>query len=138
MSKAIIKREAREAIEQLEKSLQNYVDKNPDKEFSAYVKKQNDNINALKLFYNTVEENEQTNHIYIDKLTQRIDKLEKSITMIIDSLILLDYNVAFHALTSMLQYTPDTLTKMANLRKDVLHKFDLKRFYNVLEKNINS
>jgi hypothetical protein len=138
MNKSIIKREAREAIEQLEKSLQNYVDKNPDKEFSAYVKKQNDNINALKLFYNTVEENEQTNHIYIDKLTQRIDKLEKSITMIIDSLILLDYNVAFHALTSMLQYTPDTLAKMANLRKDVLHKFDLKRFYNVLEKNINS
>lgn len=138
MSKAIIKREAREAIEQLEKSLQNYVDKNPDKEFSAYVKKQNDNINALKLFYNTVEENEQTNRIYIDKLTQRIDKLEKSITMIVDSLILLDYNVAFHALISLLQYTPDTLSKVANLRHDVLKKFDLKRFYNVLEKNINS
>jgi hypothetical protein len=137
-NKAIIKREAQEAIKELERSLQNYVDKNPDKQYSTYVKKQNENINSLKLLYNTFEQTEQSNSIYINKLKERIDKLEETIVMIVDSLIMLDYNVAFHALTSMMQYAPDTLSKMAQLRNDVMKKFDLKRFYNVLEKNINS
>jgi archaellum biogenesis ATPase FlaH len=138
MNKAVIKREALESIKQLEYSLQSYVDKNPDKEFSTYVKKQNKNINALKLFYNMVEENEQTTRLNIDQLKNRIDKLEKSIVTIIDTLIMLDYNAAFHALTSFLQYTPDTLHKIAHLRTEVLKKFDLTRFFNVLEKHINS
>ncbi len=137
-NKAIIKREALQAIKELEKSLQNYVDKNPDKQYSAYVKKQNDNINSLKLLYNTFEQTEQTNSIYISNLKHRIDKLEETVVMIVDSLIMVDYNVAFHALTSMLQYQPDTLRKIAQLRNDVLKKFDIKRFFNVLEKNINS
>lgn len=137
-NKAIIKREALQAITEFEKSLQNYVDKNPDKEFSIYVKRQNDNINSLKLLYNTFEQTEQTNLIYINNLKQRINKLEQTVVMIIDTLIMFDYNVAFHALTTIIQYTPDMLNKIAHLRDDVLKKFDLHRFFKVLEKHINS
>lgn len=137
MNKAIIKREALQAILDFENSLQNYVDRNSDKQFSVYVKKQNDNINSLKLLYNTFEETEQTNLLYINKLKERIDKLEQTVVMIVDALIMLDYNVAFHALTTIIQYTPDTLKKIAQLRDEVLKKFDLKRFFNVLESHIN-
>jgi len=51
----LIKREAYKAIEYFEKELQEYVAKNPKKPYPAYIREQNESINSLKLFYDSVK-----------------------------------------------------------------------------------
>lgn len=134
MNYPISKREALEALQAMQKEYNNYLLKFPDKANDRFTIQRASRINQLINFMNASSEFEVQKLKEIEKLKQLVDKREKTIVQIVDSLIMIDANTAFHSLTCLLQYTPDQTARFASLRREVFHKFDLNRFYNTIDK----
>ena len=133
-NKPQIKREAGKALETINRNLQIYIDKNPDKSKIPFVLNQKYNITALKMMFDCFDNSEKENEIIIKDQERRIEELENAIHLIIDTLIFIDAEQAFNALSVMLTFNPDTAHSLAVKKGEVLKKFKLKNMYNAIEK----
>lgn len=128
------KREAREAVQAMQREYKNYLVKFPNKSNDRFVIEKKNRINDFINFINASDDFELQQRKEIENLKQLLSKREKTIVQIIDSLIMIDANTAFYSLTCLLQFAPDQTARFASLRREVFHKFDLNRFFNTIDK----
>ena len=128
------KRYAREAVQAMQKEYKSYLLKFPEKTNDRFTVERANRINDLINFVNASDDEEQRKTREIEKLKQRIDQRERAIIQIIDSLIMVDASTTFHVLTNLLHYDPQQTARFVSLKRDVLHKFDIKRFFNTIDR----
>lgn len=133
MNYPISKREALEALQAMQKEYNNYLLKFPDKTNDRFTIQRASRINQLINFMNASDEFELQQKKEIEHLKQLVEQRERSIIQIIDTLIILDYNVAFNSLTFILEFCPDQTERLSLLRREVLRKFNIKRFNNTIK-----